>query len=121
MNLKTFWADAFLKAWLVISSKSEYVNFWVDKFLKISPNNRASREQLKFKHLSTGVQKEKGRKTAEDAECKNKEKRKGDKEACDGTTANLEQNDNLLEREKEESRGDEKGLGTGESKCHLLE
>merc|ERR1719234_1014897 len=58
-----------------------------------------------------GVEKEKGRKTVEDPECKNKEKRKGDEEAGDGT-ANLEQNDNLLEREKEESRGDEKGLGT---------
>ena len=81
---------------------------------KFHPSLEFPRNHLD-KHLSTGVEKDKGRKAAEDPKCKKEEKRKGDEEAT------REQNDNLLEREKDESRGDEKGLGTGESKCHLLE
>ena len=84
------------------------------KFLTFHPSLGFPGNHLN-KHLSTGVPKDKGRKTAEGLECKKEEKRNGDEEAS------REQNENLLELEKEESRGDEKGLGTGESKCHLLE
>ena len=90
------------------------------------------------KHLSTGFQSEKGAQTPDcngggEEEIKDEEERKDEKERKDeeekkwrrencGRGAKVDLEENLLEGEEDESvESDEKGVGPGESKCHLLE